>query len=497
MDAAKTIAGWLKPAGEVTQCERDAITLEAIPALSLVGTLTFSVLVAGHVFVVPHDAKPAMVVLGSITACITLAIFALARAGLLSVKHANPIVLLYSGLLFANSIAHFTLTQDPNQAGNVALILAFLGLFHLSIPYMTGCVLLVYLTWALVVHPALPPAEASHYLFFLFGSSVLSLMAFTIRWRAHTNLILANKQAVARELSLAEAVTRARLAEEVASDERAKTEFVSNMSHELRTPLNAIIGFSEVLKNELFGPLGTDENREYVNEIHESGQHLLRLLNDVLDLSTLSTDNYDVQCSLFPLREVADRCAAIARAREERKWLNISIDICPTTTEVYSDERRIKQILVHLLSNAVKFNQDDGWVRLTSGTGPSGEVFIEISDSGKGMTEEELSKAAAPFWQGDGSLNRAEGGTGLGLAIISEMARHLGGRLSLDSRPGTGTTATLWLPNEAHCRDNDATAPDDRAVNPAGHGGEREIEPAVPLRGDDGSNGIALPVPAE
>jgi PAS domain S-box-containing protein len=227
------------------------------------------------------------------------------------------------------------------------------------------------------------------------------------------------------------------------SANRAKSQFLANMSHELRTPLNAIIGFSEVISAALFGPLDA-RYRDYAQDIHGSGHHLLRIINDLLDLSKVEAGRLELRdepvkiASLFETcrRMVADRAAVTG----------VDLDFQPTELVVSADELRLEQVLLNLVSNAVKFTPVGGHVTVSAKAGASGETFITVADTGIGMAPDDIPRALQPFGQIDNSLARPHGGTGLGLPLAQRLIELHGGTMTIDSELGAGTTVTIVLP---------------------------------------------------
>ncbi len=246
-------------------------------------------------------------------------------------------------------------------------------------------------------------------------------------------------------LEAAERSSREALADaEVAN--RAKSEFLANVSHELRTPLNAILGFSEVMKNELFGPLGSDQYCEYAADIFDSGCHLLSLISDILDVSKIEAGKFELDEAESSLQEVIGSCLRLVEARAEQGGVELAVNTMDDMPLVYADPRKLKQIILNLLSNAVKFTPEDGHVEVRTRIEPGGRFLIEIVDDGIGIAESDLTKVMEPFGQADSSLNRRFEGTGLGLPIARSYARAHGGDLVLDSKLGVGTTALIYLP---------------------------------------------------
>jgi len=243
------------------------------------------------------------------------------------------------------------------------------------------------------------------------------------------------------EIQLHEAKDRA----ETAS--RAKSEFLANMSHELRTPLNAVIGFSEILRDELFGPLGDPRYREYATDINDSGNHLLRIINDILDLSKAEAGKIDMVDEVIALPELFESSTRLVQPRLQAAELTLEQSLPDGLPGLRGDRQRLRQILLNLLSNAIKFTGPGGTVTLSARL-EAGGITIRVADTGVGMSEADLQKAMLPFTQIDSGLHRKYDGTGLGLPLTKSMVELHGGRMILDSTPGVGTTVTVRFPAE-------------------------------------------------
>jgi signal transduction histidine kinase/putative methionine-R-sulfoxide reductase with GAF domain len=224
---------------------------------------------------------------------------------------------------------------------------------------------------------------------------------------------------------------------------RHKSEFLANMSHELRTPLNAIIGFSEVLNERMFGEIN-DKQAEYVADILESGRHLLALINDILDLSKIEAGRMELEPSEFHLPTAIDNTLTLVRERAERRGIALARDIDPRVGAVRADERKVKQVLLNLLSNALKFTPEGGRVDVRA-RARDGVREVSVVDTGVGIAAEDLEAVFEEFRQVGASTKKAEG-TGLGLAISRKFIELHGGRLWVDSKPGHGSTFTFTLP---------------------------------------------------
>jgi signal transduction histidine kinase len=226
----------------------------------------------------------------------------------------------------------------------------------------------------------------------------------------------------------------------------AKTEFLANMSHELRTPLNAIIGFTEIISQELFGPVANEKYLEYVKDVHSSSLHLLSIINDVLDMSKIEAGKLKLTKEAVVLQDAVSDVVRIVRERASSRGIELATSAEIDRIMIWADERAIKQILLNLLSNAIKFSQEQRNVDIRIMAGPGGDAVIEVEDHGIGMTEEEQQRALQPFGQAKPATTRNYGGTGLGLPITKGLVEAHGGTLSIRSRPGQGTTVRIDLP---------------------------------------------------
>jgi len=229
---------------------------------------------------------------------------------------------------------------------------------------------------------------------------------------------------------------------------RARKNVLVSTSHELRTPLNAILGFSEILSNEMFGPLGHDRYREYARIIHESGGHLLALINDLLDLSKLDAGKLELNVERVEILRVIVNCVRQVETQATKSQIGIAVHVYDGVTGLLGDDKRLHQMLLNLLSNAVKFTPERGEINV--------EVFrradfigISVSDTGIGIKQEDIPRVLEPFGQIDGELARKRQGTGLGLPLTKELAELHGGTMTMESAVDAGTTITLLLPEQA------------------------------------------------
>jgi signal transduction histidine kinase len=227
---------------------------------------------------------------------------------------------------------------------------------------------------------------------------------------------------------------------------RAKSDFLANMSHELRTPLNAIIGFSEVIKCSIFGPV-SERYRGYAGDIFNSGTHLLGLINEILDLSKLEAGQLKLHEETIDLAVMIESCMTLVEKQAEKSDIRMSASIDDAYPTIRADDRRLRQILINLLANAVKFTPEGGQIRVSSFL-THGGLAICVSDTGIGMAPEDIPRALTIFGQVDSMISRKHAGTGLGLPLAKHLVELHGGRLTIDSKVDVGTTVTVVLPLE-------------------------------------------------
>ena len=257
----------------------------------------------------------------------------------------------------------------------------------------------------------------------------------------------AEKDALIGELEQAKAKSdEARRHAEAAN--MAKSRFLAQMSHELRTPLNAILGFSEVMKSEIFGPHTVPAYKEYAGDIHNSGVHLLNLINEILDLSRIEAGRYELNDEPVSLTQVIEDCHHLLKLRAKNRGLTIREVFEPDLPRLWADERAVRQICLNLLSNAIKFTPQGGEVWLKAGWTASGGQYMLVKDTGPGIPEDEIPIVLASFGQGSNAIKSAEQGTGLGLPIAKSLVDLHGGTFSLKSKLREGTEVLVTFPPE-------------------------------------------------
>jgi two-component system, cell cycle sensor histidine kinase PleC len=274
--------------------------------------------------------------------------------------------------------------------------------------------------------------------FFLLAIRTHDMSVMTLGYRAEKDLLIG-----ALEEANAKQDEARRRAEEA---NLAKSRFLATMSHELRTPLNAILGFSEVMKSELFGPHSVEQYRDYSLDIHSSGQHLLNIINEILDLSRIEAGRYELNEEAVDLSATADDCRHMLDMRAKAKQITLVAQMESHLPRIWADERAIRQIIINLLANGIKFTPAGGEVVVKVGWTASAGQYISIKDNGPGIPEDEISTVLETFGRGSAAIKTAEQGTGLGLPIVKALVELHGGQFHLRSKLREGTEVIVILP---------------------------------------------------
>jgi len=297
----------------------------------------------------------------------------------------------------------------------------------------------IYLSRGELLYIALAVMAIGAQFFFLILASRLYSATLTMHeYRAEKDLLIA-------ELETAKAFSdeSRRRAEEA---NLAKSRFLATMSHELRTPLNAILGFSEVMKNGVLGPIENESYRDYAANIHSSGQHLLNLINEILDLSRIEAGRYELYEEPVNLVAVVEECCHLLQLKARGKGLTISEDCQRELPRIWADDRAIRQIALNLVSNAIKFTPSGGEITVQVGTSGDGGQFLSVRDNGPGIPEEEIPIVLSSFGQGSLAIKGAEQGAGLGLPIVQALVQMHEGTFALRSKLREGTEAIAFFP---------------------------------------------------
>jgi signal transduction histidine kinase len=234
--------------------------------------------------------------------------------------------------------------------------------------------------------------------------------------------------------------------EQAEAANRSKTEFLANVSHELRTPLNAVIGYSEIMQNEIHGPVGAPEYSDYLRDIHDSGHHLLEIINDIFDVSKIEAGNLELSESEIDVSNLAEACLRMTDRRAKDGKVEMRLVSGENLPPLFADERLVKQMVLNLLSNAVKFTPEGGSVTLNVSVEPQGGYLFSVKDTGIGIPADQLQSVMQPFYQIDSGFDRKYEGTGLGLSLVASMTELHGGSVEIESTPNVGTTVSVAFP---------------------------------------------------
>ena len=357
------------------------------------------------------------------------------------------------GFAWATLIGQLLATNQPNSTIFVMLISiivsAITGMTSASLPFGVFATLMPTLAVILAFRPAddnltalvQPTLAIAGTIYFIFVARRLHFTTLnTVAFRAEKDALIA-------ELEQAKANSdEARRRSEEAN--LAKSRFLATMSHELRTPLNAILGFSEVMKNELFGPHTVDAYREYSADVHSSGHHLLMLINEILDLSRVEAGRYELKEEAVSLPSAVEDCRHLLALRAKNKGLTVIDVIEDTLPKIWADERAVRQVTLNLLSNAIKFTPKGGQITIKVGWTAAGGQYLSIRDTGPGIPEEEIPIVMSSFGRGSLAQKNAEEGTGLGLPIVKGLVELHGGVFTLKSKLREGTEVRVIFPPE-------------------------------------------------
>jgi two-component system cell cycle sensor histidine kinase PleC len=340
-----------------------------------------------------------------------------------------------------------------DTASHVFILTSLIVLLAIRMTFASAVMTILYvgtipMTMAVVIrllmqgHPfylAMAAMAIGLHVYFIFLAKGLNSTALAmLEFRAEKDALIAE---IEEEKSISDEARRRAEAANV-----AKSRFLATMSHELRTPLNAILGFSEVMKAEVLGPMHNELYKEYAGNIHDSGRHLLQLINEILDLSRIEAGRYELHEEPVRLTDVVEDCLRLLNLRAESKGLQVVLDFPRNLEQIWADERAIRQICLNLMSNALKFTPRGGRITLSVSTTPEGGQMLIVKDTGPGIPKEEIPRVMQAFGQGSLAHQTAEGGTGLGLPIVQNLVSLHGGTFELRTELRKGTEAVVILP---------------------------------------------------
>jgi len=343
---------------------------------------------------------------------------------------------------------------------------AVMDLLYVSTIPMTLAVVVRLLMQGHPFYVAMAAMAIGLHVYFIFLARGLNATALSmLEFRAEKDALIAE---IEEEKSISDEARRRAEAANI-----AKSRFLATMSHELRTPLNAILGFSEVMKCELLGPIQNEMYKDYACSIHDSGRHLLQLINEILDLSRIEAGRYELHEEPVRLADIVEECRRLLALRSESKGLQMVLEFDKDLDQIWADERAIRQICLNLMSNALKFTPRGGRISLSVTHADAGGQKLSVRDTGPGIPKEEIPRVMQAFGQGSLAHQTAEGGTGLGLPIVQNLVTLHGGTFELQSELRKGTEAIVILPKSRVLR---AMPP----LQPLGM--ERHRQPPAPER---------------
>ncbi len=304
------------------------------------------------------------------------------------------------------------------------------------------------LSWVLFVAYEVTALHINPIPLWAFGSNVFFFVTaiWVAMFAAYTQELYMRRSFLNEHLLIVEKGKSEALAAQAMAASAAKSEFLAMISHELRTPLNAIIGFSEVMEQQMFGPLGQDRYLAYAGDIHRSGTHLLDIINNILDLTKAEAGQMEIHAEVFDVQAIL--ATTVRMLQHSAVDTDVTLEgAAPADLPLLrADRRLVMQVTLNLLSNAIKFTNAGGRVRIELGLADNGELYMRFTDTGVGIAPDDLPKVQEAFVQADSRLSRVHEGTGLGLPLTKNILELHGGRLELASTPGVGTTATAWFP---------------------------------------------------
>ena len=391
-------------------------------------------------------------------------------AGFTYSRHFTPVaesLLSFTFLVAGGGIIAMTAIGPPPAShwyyAGLAIVIIFSSIanrLHYTFSLAVSLVLLaLYQVSAIILNPIPLPVLVNNTFFLVFSIGMGALTNYVQEYMLRINYAKTRLLELEKNRSIL-------LRKKADAANHAKTEFLANMSHELRTPMNAIMGFSEVMKNEMFGPLGKDRYVEYAEDIHLSANHLLAIISDILDLAKAEAGTMTIEESDFDLCELATESMRILRAQAGMKGLVFVLNTPVSPLLLRADQRLVRQMIINVVANAVKFTEPGGKVDVTvSHDADTGGGLFTVSDTGIGMTKDEVQRCVEPFAQIESAYTRNQPGAGLGLPMVAKIMALHGGDFKLHSTVGQGTTAIASFPLERTL----TTHGDYRRLQPAAH----------------------------
>ena len=421
--------------------------LPTIRAFLFVGTLLYALFGMLDVAVLGPDYEAVLLLRFGFILPVLLAVCGLSYLPAF-IRFAQPVLTFAMFCAGLGIIAMTAVIEGPMRAnyyaGLIMVLIYCAGLIRLhwtNAAVSTVILVLIYQPVALWLNPIPPDTLIANDFFLGMSASVGIFSSYVLELYIRLEYRNAEILKAEKERSIV-------LMEEAQAADHAKSEFLSIVSHELRTPLNAIIGFSELIRNQTFGPLGSQAYVEYIDDIYVSGTHLLRIISDVLDLSKAEVGKLTVHDEELNLTELLSRCCRMMRGNAAERGLRLSLNTAPSSPKVLGDSALLKQLFLNLLSNAIKFTPSGGSVTVAFSLKDSGALTVTVADTGVGIAEKDLEKVLLPFSQVESAYNRQHSGAGLGLALAKRIIELHGGTLKLESKLGAGTRVHTTIPAE-------------------------------------------------
>ncbi len=436
----------------VLQSDRDEITRDSLGAIAAVVAGIYVILGTSHFFFVPPPHNVPLAIIAFVSSFFISTITLLSYKSAVTLRATNPVLFAAALLVLLNCTAHIYLTDDLMQSTNLALILIGWGLFVLSVPWFVLFLCCTAIAWLALQQAVTYEAQmVNHYSFALVTAGGISIAAFIARFKIYNRVIAYRKHDLQVQESLQKAIARGCEADVAEKRNVAKDAFIAHLSQELRTPLNAVIGFSQAMKMETMGSIGNPKYKEYAQDITDAGNHLISMLDDLNDLVLVEKGQLRATLTTFEVPQLFDSCLSLVAHRAKSKNIEIRTECDPALAYMSSDKQRLRQILVNLLINAIKYTPASGNILFSTSISDDGRLLFEVSDNGIGMTPDELEKATATFWREESDISAGDmKESGLGLSITAQLVELLGGTLELKSEKGHGTKACVWLPQS--CR---------------------------------------------
>lgn len=449
---------------------------DSLPPVSMGLGALYLLFAIAHFVLQPTALSQIMTPVAAITSLMLLGLAIHWQRGPVPLPPAHAYAAFCGALVLLNSWLHLWLSVDPQQSTNFMLLIVGVGFFFLSSYWFAGFVVTILLIWGATVSLLnFPPEVNTHFGFGLASATLLATLAHFARKRTLMRLSLLRLRDAERAKALQQALELGKESEEalrrsetnyrqlsirleeqaealrLANEEleraaKLKDEFLANMSHELRTPLTVILGLTESLLETIYGPL-TERQLAVINNVFESGQHLLALINDILDVAKLETGHFQLELVPTDAQMIAEAGLRFIQPEAEKKKLTVHFEHGDVVKSFLADERRIKQMLINLLSNAVKFTNEEGHIGLHLESDPMNRIVrYTVWDTGIGIDGEQMAQLFEPFVQLDSRLSRRYSGSGLGLVLTYRMADLHGGSIMVQSQPGQGSRFTIALP---------------------------------------------------